>query len=40
MHKKTRKGKIMQELARNNSLEAKREIFGGVGRKCGGQGLL
>jgi hypothetical protein len=31
MHKKTRKGEIMHKLVRNHSLEAKSEIFGGVG---------
>jgi hypothetical protein len=31
MHKKTRKGEIMQKLERNYSIAAKREIFGGVG---------
>jgi len=30
MHKKTRKGEMMQKLARNHSLEAKREILYGV----------
>jgi hypothetical protein len=30
MHKKTRKGEMMQKLARNHSLEAKREILCGV----------
>jgi hypothetical protein len=30
MHKKTRKGEMMQKLVRNHSLEAKREILCGV----------
>jgi hypothetical protein len=39
MHKKTKEGEIMEKLAKNHSLEAKREIFVGKLQKCDGQVL-